>query len=368
MNNYNVNNVILKILLKTMFVGYRIGNETLKLELKEFSKDKNAPIEYSDIELNNIFNKGSINKNKFHNDLVYILNNCIDLYVPKYVSSIINSNLKQEAKLIIGANDKGYVTGVHSYDNLTSKKIKDIILQRCKHLLQFEKHKVEQYLKNMKINVTKLKQKQRFTTYIDLMIKNKKRQIEIEEIEYDIYMELENLWHQKRYHYSQKLEDILNNPYDRLMLIQYIKRNIEESERHLFEHFVDLLTIEEYIPIIKNEEFRMGKYDPHSIYHWIIRYKDDMMFKLLSNRPTKVKRPQTMKSFYRTEFYKLTNIVPKLIKNDNTLNSYLIEIIIHPIKDKTKYSIDNGNSWIYQKRIILNGEPQTTYIFESNVE
>ena len=293
-----------------MYLGdFMKEHETLENEYKEFCIKTNIYNYYTQEDLNYIITTGKLDEN-FNNMIKDNLKLYSDIYIPKYASGFANSQI-QNGKLQIGVNDNGEVTGIPFFGNIQKSYIKKLV----------ENAKEKYLLKNVKTNIhiTKLKYNHHLITdRIQDIVKETKKSNKIYKLIQDNYFFERQKWVTEVLKYSVKLSTIIQNEYTRKKFYIWLKKNkcpmYNEIIRSKWE---DVESINNKRSLIINKS---------NIIHWIALYKDETMTKLQNIKP---ENPNINK-FFNSSVYLMTHLTDmrvKLLKNNNSLNYYKIDII-----------------------------------------
>lgn len=336
------------------FLNEYYGFETKSLEFKEFC------IKYNDknlIDLNDILNM--IKYNFIDDKMKYLIVCDLKKYIynilPKYISCFGNASI--DGKIIIGINDKGFISGVPIHNSININYLKHILYESVKKTIDINiKCSTKNIDKYIKININKLK----INKYI-LECEDEINDIYTkfcEQTEYnnklmdDFYLE-RHKWLYEMELYTTKLCSIVNTLKTRNELIDYINENNFEKNKN---DLIVLLKSDKLISIPIGIDIVEYKEDKKSIVYWLTEYKDYKMKEMLNIKP---KKPTNLPLVnINNIFLKLSSLTNRLISDG--YDYYLIEIEINlkniiDTNDLIMYNKDNKN--ISKCRTIINNIP-----------
>ena len=292
-----------------MYLGEQMKEcETLENEYKEFCIKKNVFNFYSQEELDGIIKNGKVDKN-FNNMIMDNIKLYCDIYVPKYASAFINSNVKG-GNIQIGVNDHGEVTGIPFNGELHESDITRLV-EKAKNTYLLDKVITD-------VKVIKLKyHDQLISDYSDEFIKKNGKHNKIYEMILDNYYFERQKWVEEVLKYSVKLSDIVKNECTKSKFYIWLKNR----KCSIYSEIIQKTSQE--IESIQNK--RQLITDKSSIIHWIALYKDETMEKLQSMKP---ENPNITK-FYNSSFCLMTQLTDMRVKfqeSNINMNYYKINI------------------------------------------
>lgn len=325
-------------------------NESLAVEFKEFCLK--LPIEQvmKQEKIKSIFTNFKFNK-VLNEHVEKNIKYYFDYYVPKYISSFSNADIKKGC-LYIGVNDSGEITGIPTVGVLKKKVLKNFLENSKKHVhIDSSNCTVDDYFKKIKIKVQKL---QIDPNIVDDFDTNEfVEKIELHQQKYHHYKKSfekkKNDWSKELFHYSKKIIDFCNDSQIR-----------EEMITWMIEHSVDNNIIQyikhtPYIKVTSNDIFTFKEDVTHHL-HWILKFRDLRIRDILHKKP--YWEFQEFKcQYYSLPVNKLTPLRKKWMEN-NDMKFYLIKIIFPGGKlfENTTFFYKQDAKLLYRKRSILKND------------
>lgn len=301
--------------------------ETLNNEYKEFCIKTNVFNYYSQEELNYIIETGKVNES-FNNMILDNIKLYCDIYVPKYASAFVNSNIKN-GNIQIGVNDNGEVTGIPYYGELSHTNINKLV-EKAKN-----KYLLNKVITKVKIIKLKYHNKLIQDNTEEFIIKNANHNKLYKMMQDNYYFERQK-WVEEVLKYSVKLSNIIKNEYTRMKFYTWLRK----TKCHMYNEIIQTSSIK--IENIKNKRQLIS--DKNSIIHWIALYKDETMTKLQALKP---ENPNNTK-YYNSSFCLMTQLTDmrlKLYENNTNINYYKINIYFENSKNENiKYKKINSQN------------------------
>ncbi len=336
-------------------LGDNIGSgETLELELKEFTLSLDPLIYFEDDEIIRIVSSGELDKkeNIFNKMIMDNINHYFRYYVPKYLSVFGNSVLSS-AKLYIGVNDLGEITGIPFIGELN---ITESILKQLEELIYVASNDIKKLLSQIEINIIELARDLDYLDDdIDIIIKEYLDKKHKYIIEYNEIMEKRRLWKQKLDYYFTRVHDYATKPEYRKLVSEYILENDVENK---YEDMRKLLDSGDFIDIGSNEMISIRKYDHDDIVYWITECKDHHVQKVKRERPPKPNYVNFSLNIHNIHMSLLSNLRYKFVVNNPRIKYYMIEIIFPcNYEEEIFYKNTESSLWTIRRRGYVNGEP-----------
>ena len=311
-----------------MRLGEYIGTEKLDIEFKEFCLHQDVRSMYTADEILKILESGTTDE-RFNQLIFESINSCIELFIPKYLASYINSGLT--GIIHIGVNDNGEVTGIPYIGQLSSSKIRNIVDAIVRNQLYTDA--TFEYT----VDVNELQASAQLVKHSEIELQKLKQQCLSQHEAYkaavDLYNHNKTLWIKQVMKYETKLYNILNNPVTRRELAIFIeKQNKSHCQCHM-----DTLNSNEiiHVPI---ESVHILKDKTDSMFYWATRFKDQRLDELLVDRPVKPYRSITL--YPDLILKRLSPIRHKLLEKNPDMRYYMITIRVHVESQKHICLID----------------------------
>jgi hypothetical protein len=336
-------------------LGENIGfRETLELELKEFTLSLDPLVYFEDDEIIRIVSSGRLDK-KEHIFNKMIMDNILHYfryYVPKYLSVFGNSVLSS-AKLYIGVNDLGEITGIPYIGEFD---ITRAILEQLEELVYVPSGNIKKLLLSIDINIIDLKiDVDEISDDEEVIIKDYLERKHKYMTEYNDIMEKRRLWKEKLDYYFTKVHDYATKREYRKLVSKYILDNDLENK---YAEMRRLLDSDDYIDIGTNEMISIRKYDHDDIVYWITECKDYYVRTIKLERPAKPNYVNFSMNIHNIHMSLLSNLRYKFVKNNENVRYYMIEIIFPSnYPEEIFYKNTESSLWTMRRRGYVNGEP-----------
>ena len=309
--------------------------ESLEVEFKEFCLNE---IKNGLEDINYCIKTGKIrDKIKFNQDVYNNIKYYFYKYIPKYISAFINANINGE--LIIGVNDYGEITGIPFIGS--KQELEDYINEQNLHanILNLIKDSSQS---KVDFNCIKYEYENLFEI-----------KYEIQELKIDINY-IDNMCDKLllEYYNNVKLKETLIKKYKQERL-KWIKKMDEftcklpillSTKKYEFKEYLKINAPQYVDFIIKDHEMRHIshlKINPSHYIYWLMKFKDVNLEKIKRQKPEMPEMPKIIndpKNIYK----KLTHLRYKLIKSNNNLNYFIINIKINKKNENI-----NSNSIMY---------------------
>lgn len=300
----------------TMILGEFFGNETLTIEFKEFRFEMMY-------DFNSKYENTYKNPDELEKWIKLTIKIHIDKYLMKYIHAFNNSNLN--GTIYFGISDEGEIIGYPIHKN-NFKYIESIFKHYQSDNVDIKFHKVD-------IN--------NYTNFFYPKSDEFIKQLNVMKKEYEEY---EKDFNERKKIFLDELESIrmsindLVNSGNNIGFKDYLKdNNVLHLLPEISENFEDT--------VIKDK-----KKDPNHILFWATNYRDEILNKVLENKPKKDYSKKKVDPYFKI-LLKFKPMVDYLISLDYTF--YVIEVKVKPKKcilytDKNTY---------FTRRISSQGDP-----------
>ena len=343
-------------------IGFR---ETFEIELKEFTLNIDPVIYFDTSEIIDIVNTGNISTKEatFNSMILDNINHYFKYYLPKYMSVFGNSQSNSQiinlnAKLYIGVNDFGEITGVPFVGNLPSIYLESM-LSSIEYFINVPSGDIKKLIAAIKINIIELiKDLEYIDNSIENIIKDFFEKKNKYEQEYFESVKLRHIWKTKLDYYFTKIHDYANKKEYRILVSEFI-RNSPDYDISKHKHLCDILDSDEHIYISKEgSDICTRKLDKQDIVYWITECKDTIVKKIKSEKPPKPVYINYSSNIHAIHLGLLSNLRNKFVKNNKNINYYLIEIQLPCNYEEPIYFKNlESDKWMQRTRTLINGVP-----------
>ena len=311
-----------------------IGPETLHTEYKEFSLHKTGiPFDREQVE-----EYCETNAFEFDDLVKANIMKYIELYVPKYISGFMNSNIPGE--IYIGTDDYGMIKGIPlTIGNHISKKwLHDIITQTIETCIKTQDgHPVDIHVDILPVDkpvpLTGI-----HPSYQYYLVKKKKFQEQ-----YHSFLQEYDTWRHTYELVNMKLVDLVNQPEYRQILIDYIKISPHRNETAIQTLLDDTFVL----PSLSGEDIKDLKLDPSNVFYWVTTFKDELCFRY------KTDKPRFLHRFKQRHIpFNLLGNLSDMIPYWKNIHLSLIRITCSVPVNPSRVLYFNGLQWIYCNRMI----------------
>lgn len=326
-----------------------IGKETLSREYKEFSlfkKSLQIDIQQSEEYCYN-------NKFEFNQSVISNLKRYIKEYIPRYACGFWNSGI-EESELFIGVNDYGLVKGIPYKGNIDFQYIK---LKIKETIDKYVKLDINPYIRPdfqptisielINVNQCEIPEEEiheDFTEYLN------RKKIFLKK--YNDFLKRVDEWKEKYNILNLKLVDIVNTPFTRQRLKEYIKINDENNPVY------QLLDTDFKLEQISGLEMKDVKLDKNNPYYWVTTFKDSIVDEYKKNKPI------FYANFSRSNLpfnllIGVSEMIPYWMNYNSNMNLYVLRIILKCKKSQITFSYYDPyvDRWLKCKRIIEKDQP-----------
>ena len=267
-------------------IGAKLGPETIVREYKTFTVK--TGIMSSEV-INNIVRSKSFNKT-VDKSIKNSIEKYLQYYLGKYAACMSRTAVSVPyAKLYIGVDDDGTVTGIPFKGVLTEDSIKFITDKYIETNIRgvrdgLESNEVKKlYVDKIKLTVKKLNLSHHVKAKYCDSIKRLLAQIDKDEIKWEInmghYLKKMEAWRAKLQKYDVKLQTVANDKVLRKEFLAYC------VDRNAHKNVINLLRSDTTIRIHLGVGER--KINKNSFDFWVTDFKEYMMDQVLSSRPNK---------------------------------------------------------------------------------
>ena len=355
-------------------LGNYYGKESLHEEFKEFCLKsignffKNTNLSYVGKQ---DFDHFDFDKVTFNKIVAFDVDYYINHYLARYIGNFSAAGV--DGILHIGISDSGIIEGIPYFGNLDIdvKTIMNAILKNIRtnkaitHDVD-DDHLIEWYRQNIKIDIKKLE--------IDITLFAHDAQIfsklqhainkhALLENQWKEYKKLYDNWNEMMLKYNISLKNLMNNKQVRFEIIDFINNyKCKNKSVENFDKIIDFFKSEIICETdITYDDILEMKHSYQHYLTWVILFKDEMILKYMSQKPT----PPTRRLHDNT-IYKLTQQIScirnYLIKCDCCF--YTISFIIPKYyKHCVVEYLDEHQKWKCKKRVLSGDEPVTTLCF-----
>ena len=323
-----------------------LGKEKLDVEFKEFCIQQDPRSLFSPSELLAILTTGALDI-RFNCLVLGSLEHYIHNFVPKYISSYVNSGV--HGRLYFGVSDGGEITGIPYLGPLPKdeiiRKIHSTVKTRLSSSCVDYSVEIERLsVQNDKLNHSEVELNTLLDQYYSQLKKYRQAM--------STYYYEKSLWIHKISRYETKLYNILNDCATRWELADYISNR---CKCNTCKQNCELLWSTTEIKVSVHSVWYL-KTEPHSIFYWATRFKDESLEQLFLLRPTKPKRSVTL--YPDIIFKRLTPLRKLCVEQNPTLAYYIIVIRTRPrVYNEMCFYWTRQNNWSLRRRLLINAEP-----------
>lgn len=339
-----------------------IDTETLNKEFKEFSFNQ-AGIRNGELDIKLAEHYCSTNLFEFNEDVINNLYKYFSIYVPRYTCAFLNANI--DGELYIGVDDYGFVKGIPYMGKLPIKKLKKNILKTTRKKLEnnfMAEINLEQIIE---VNFIKINCSEKPETTMNPKFEKYLRHKNTFITRYNGFVEKTQAWRVRFDYFNQKLVDLTNYDETRQLLIAYVRKHDPTNQ------IISLLESDFKLEYRDHEEILVLKDDPGNVYHWVTRWKDEVLTKVRREKP-KFTYQMSNRSAPINLITSVGSMVPWWMHNNDNMNLYVIHIKIkssqlflpdeiNDIERYFKYYDLYLNKWCRCIRVLSKtGEPMCT--------
>lgn len=321
--------------------------ESETLEYKEFC----LKIELSQDRAKKIIQEEIHNISSFNKLIIRNLGEYINNYLPKYASAWSSTHVKK-GTLIIGISDNQEVTGIPFFGDLREVNINELVNNSFKYLRGIKNEIISEevlqyYTKNINFKIKKLEIIPELLddNIKDFLIEYQKKVDSMKSIK-EKYIRKRKIWWKLIAFYTRKLCYLSDSIRFRKEMGEYI-RETDSSKYNLikmcFNFEIDII-----VPY--NKTFWERKKDKNDIIHWITKYKDHAIRKLIEKKP-KVPYIIHYNPPYLYVIRQLTMLRKRFISQN--INYFVIEIEFIGNKNENEYLEFSSNKldWNSKRRV-----------------
>lgn len=300
-------------------------------------------------------------------------------YIPKYVSSFLNTPNMDTGKLVIGLNDYGMVTGVIIDKTTTPDSIKQIIIEILEDEIvnynsgeainyNIDKQRIEKKIEDLRNIINMIEVRIHDVETCDHYMDDNSDEI-FEKLQNELvdHLARDRIYNKEMVkhingveRYKQSIVATLNDPTIIWEIIEFICSHVPD------DHSGDLESVREDVILqlhghmngynhitYERGQFSDEKHNYHNVTYWIARYRDYMINDLMKIKPKKKNFGPKPKP-YRDSM--IGNTVQKLVKyHGDEFRICVVEIDI-PAGNVLKQYFDDGTKIYYN----YNGTPRAT--------
>lgn len=321
--------------------------ETLDKEYKEFCFKDNPFHSFTKKDVTNIVEFGLL-PSKFNNIVLFNIKEYITEYFCKYASSLHNQCIFNAMNLYIGIDDNGEITGIpfigelYTYISLIRKWIKQNI---SKNMPDFCCLDYDVNIERTTIDFDILDH----SHLHNVLSKYKKCHLRYLQ-EYQQYVKIKKKWIEDIELYKGKLETVYTNKKLNAEFIEYLK------QKKVYNVFSEQINKEFISKDIKND-----KYDETNITYWIINFKEDIVNRLLNEKPAQPNYPRYL-NIKNCLLRQLTNLRSNMISHNTHLNYYVITFNFKKhknCKEQISYYDIKKRKFVYLRRCLVKNTPHS---------
>ena len=327
-----------------MQLGQQLNeNESIHTEYKEFCLKLNIFDFYDFDEVQNIVTTGKLNS-----DINLIIKRNLKSYffnyIPKYASAFSNCKSNSECSLYIGINDFGEVTGVPYVGDLDKDELETYITNSFRHIRgEFKEH----YINAISFDVIKLDTANAQTLLYDVsgeIIEKMTEEKGNYDVAYSNYIEEREKWMSNFNKYCCSIQLLMEGKRDEI--VEYVAQHAPHKT-----NIIKRLKEHEPIPV---DNIEVCKDDEDQPLHWIFKFKDEVLEKILNEKP----RPPILPKICNAPYILMTQLSDmrcKFVTENEDLNYYLIRIKFSPKIDNKKhveYFHPYKRIWLNRKRVM----------------
>lgn len=320
--------------------GDFIGLETTSIEYKLFTfYPKGINIDSNDTK--NVEELMYSGEWVFNNSVIENLEFYLDYYLPKYTTAYLSQYSEvDEGELIIGISDDGVIHGIPFKGDLDEDSKKEFINDKIKSVvesnLSYDSNKINIF-DFIKWEVIKVNTSEVYHNN-DLIKKIKQYEDQIEEYRRNLkkFKSKKKVWYDLIMRYNDRLHNMMNDKEKREEIINYIitkdPRLKNKNKRLADNKIIKKLKSNFIFGPISNEEINWHKDNIDSIWHWVTKWKDNMIDFLKEIKPTP---PHGISSnlYPSSILTTAVDMIPKWIHKEK-INLYLLKFkFIKPTED-----------------------------------
>jgi hypothetical protein len=286
------------------------------------------------------------NKWIFNKEVLKVINSMIKLYLPKYTSAYLSSNMDKDSELYFGIDDTGTVIGIPFQGELDKNKI----IKNIKHVFNNNLKYEGNIFDLINIDIIKLNYVENKIKEINPYLSNYYKHCKIRENKKEKYMAIKTTWNKLLDRYTAKLCDLVNNPDTRHELINYIDYYVPGHP--LIKLLKSNYTLQQYTM----EEIQQLKTNKNNIIYWLTEWKDKMLKFIKLIRPKfNYKIPC---QYYPNNIIIFCNpVIPYWIKYNKDINLYVIKFTFKKNQQLKILYKNIYNEWATCIRTIIDNKP-----------
>lgn len=324
-----------------MYYNQDFGKETLIKEYKRFTFNHcGLPFDVNDSEY--LIKSGQWKFNKY---IKQHLHKNIEIYLPKYISAFMNPLSETDfGELYLGIDDNGIVSGIPFQGNLDPKFIKSIIKKTINKFIKIDNNSaysindIKKFItfKLIELDYNNIELEEPMPLlkkYHEIKFKEKYKEMK--------YKKALDVWYKKIFLYIQKLTILFNTDDTRQELYNYIKLENPNS------NVLKMMDNGYILPQESYENVNIFKHDKTSPFHWICKWKDEIIDNYKKNKPM---MPIKSSLFHFvnpiTILTKLSPMIPWWMQKNTDMKLYVIRITIRkPTNNVNLHYIDMFGSY-----------------------
>ena len=291
------------------------------------------------------------NISSFNELIIKNLSEYLNIYLPKYASAW-SSTPVERGTLIIGISDDQEVTGIPFFGDLREVNINELLINSFKYLRGIKNEVISEevlqyYTQNINFKIKKLEViPELLDDHIkDFLIEYQKKIDYMKSIK-DEYMKKRKVWWKLIAFYTRKLRYLSDSVRFRKEMGNYIR----ETDSSKYDLIDMSFNFEVDIIVPYNKTFWERKKDDNDIIHWVTKYKDHAIRKLIKKKP-KVPHIIHYNPPYLYVIRQLTMLRKRFVSQN--INYFVIEIDFIGNKSQYEYLEFSSNKldWISKRRV-----------------